>query len=118
MAQYLLSVWGTHSDSPTGPYDSEEEMFEAFARVAAFNEQLSDEGRLVFVGGLTPPESAICVDGRGDQPVVRHGLLGQAPAMGGLWIVEADTDAEAEDLGARASAACGNEVEVRALQGE
>lgn len=117
MAQYLLSVWGTHTDSPTGPYETADEMQQAFQRVAAFNEELESDGRLVYVGGLMPPESALVVDGRGDQPVVRHGLLGAEPAMGGLWIVEAQTDAEAEELGARASAACGNEVEVRPLQG-
>ena len=45
MTQYLLSVWGTHSQTGTGPYAGEGAMRAAFEQVAAFNEGLVASGR-------------------------------------------------------------------------
>ena len=48
MTQYLLSVWGTHSQTGTGPDAGEGAMRAAFEQVAAFNEGLVASGRMIF----------------------------------------------------------------------
>ena len=117
MTQYLLSVWGTHSETGTGPYAGEGAMRAAFEQVAAFNEGLVASGRMIFACGLEAPETAF-VAYAGEQGVdLRPGILGQPPALGGFWVVEAPDLAAAQQLAGEASAACGNAVEMRPLSG-
>lgn len=118
MTQYLLSVWNTHRDSETGTYESPEEMRAAFERVGQFNERLAAEGGLIFACGLEDPSTAMVVDGRGDELTSRRGVLAEGAALGGFWIVETSSPEQALALGAEASAACGQVVEVRPLAGE
>jgi hypothetical protein len=114
MTQYFLSV-----HHPEGnPYQSEEEMQQAFADVDAFNTDLQAGGSWVFAGGLTPPSSATVVDATGSQTVTTDGPFAETKEqLGGFWIIEApDLDA-ALDIATRGSTACGAPVEVRAFQG-
>ena len=100
-------------------YASEEEMSAAFAAVGEFNRMLQDLGAWVTAGGLTPPEQAATVDNtrHDDGPVTSPGPLAEASHhLGGFWIIEAGDEREALDLAAAGSAACGQPVEVRALQ--
>jgi hypothetical protein len=49
---------------------------------------------------------------------VMQGPLAEASEhMGGLWVVEVAVAEQVHDVAARASAACGQRVEVRQLQG-
>ncbi len=121
MPQFMISVWhapGTQLQ-PLGPYDSEEAMYAAFQAVSEFNASLQAEGAWVFACGLTAPEESTVVDGtdRGE-PTVVPGPMAEASAhLGGLWVVEVTVPDQVHELAARASAACGQRVEVRQLQG-
>jgi hypothetical protein len=121
MPQFMISVWhapGTQQ-RPLGPYDSEEAMLAAFQAVSEFNEFLQAEGAWVFACGLTAPEESFVVHGaNGAEPTVMQGPLAEASEhMGGLWVVEVAVAEQVHDVAARASAACGQRVEVRQLQG-
>lgn len=121
MPQFMISVWhapGTQQQA-LGPYDSEEAMQAAFQAVSEFNESLQAVGAWVFACGLTAPEESSVVDGTEEgEPTVTRGPYAEASAhLGGLWVVEVTAAEEVHDLAARASAACGQRVEVRQLQG-
>jgi len=114
MTQYLLSV---HNDG-TSPYETEEEMQQAFADTGRFNEELRASGAWVFAGGLEFPDTAKVVrrrDGaleRTDGP-----YLESKEHIGGFWIIEADDLDDALDWAERGATACRGDVEVRAFQG-
>ena len=64
-----------------------------------------------------PPESSHTVDATGTTPSVTPGPFSVSSAsIGGFWIVEALDETVAIDLATRASAACGQKVELRPLQ--
>lgn len=126
MTQYMLSVFhapGVHAQGAT--YEDADAQAAAFAAVGAFNAQLQESGALVFACGLMPPEQArravhftqtagtTTVSG-----VAMHdGPVGDGPYLGGYWVVEAADDAAADALAEQAAAACGQDIEVRRLQG-
>lgn len=124
MPRYLLSVNHSaeiYNGSRTyQAYDSQEEMQQAFADTAAFNERLEASGCMVFVGGLEAPDSATTVDGQGDEVTVRQGPYSPSndSFIGGFWVIDALDRASAEDLAAQASRACRSPVEVRPFAGE
>lgn len=118
MTQYLLSVWGTHTDSETGPYADQDEMAAASERVAAYNQRLTDEGVLVYAAGLESPETAVVVDGTKSEASQTSGTAISGQTLGGFWVVETSNPERALALGAEASAACGVPVEVRPMQQE
>lgn len=78
-------------------------------------------GQWVYAGSLTPPESAITVDSAGPVPLEPDVTPGPfsvaAAALGGFWIIEAVNQAAALERATQASAACGQKVELRALEG-
>ncbi|MDO5633950.1 MAG: YciI family protein [Micrococcus sp.] len=127
MSQYLISVWhapGVHAAGTA--YDSEDDMRRAFERVNEFNTHLQDTGAFVGAGGLTPPEEAVVVDATdaahleeatAAERVIEGTMSSGDMLLGGFWIVEAADEAAARALAGRASYACGQPVELRALQG-
>lgn len=122
MAQFMISVFHDPGIQSSGEaYQSEDDMQRAFEAVAAFNQDLQDAGQLILAGGLTPPEAAHTVDATGaagNSPAVSPGpRVSSGPALGGFWIVEVVSEAGALELAAKASAACGQPLEVRALAG-
>lgn len=120
MTQYMLSVFHDAGVQDAGDaYQDEESMQAAFAAVAEFNESLESTNQLVFACGLMPPESASVVDGTQTPPKNDSGpLQTSGAALGGFWVIDAASDQEALDIAARGSAACGQRLEVRPLQGE
>lgn len=122
MAQFMISVFHKPDAQSSGTvYATQEEMNEAVAAVTRFNEDLQAAGQLLFAGSLTPPDLAHTVDAVGaaaSTPRVSPGPFSvSAAALGGFWIIEAPNDAAALDRAAQASAACGQRVELRALEG-
>lgn len=116
MSQYLLSVFhepGVHAAGTA--YEDTEAMRDAMERVAAFNDELVAGGRMAFACGLTEPEAAVQVDGEG--AVTEGPRVTDAAQLGGFWVVEAESDDEALEIARRGSAACGQRLEVRKLQG-
>ena len=118
MTHYLLAVHGPAEMGEFGSYGSREEMEQAFADTAAFNERLRTEGYWVFAGGLTSASSATVVDGRGDKPMVTDGpYLETKELIGGFWVIDAPDLDVALRLAADGSKACGGKVEVRPFEG-
>jgi len=119
MTQYLLSVHGATDAGELGPYESEEQMHQAFADTGRFNESLQERGHWVFAGGLMPAHTATVVDGTKDDVVVTDGpYLESKELIGGFWVIEAKDLDEALALAAEGSKACRGKVEVRPFQGE
>lgn len=98
-------------------YQDDAALQAAFAAVAEFNSGLQAAGQFVYACGLMPPESSHAVDATAATPFVYAGPFSvSAASIGGFWIVEALDESVALDLATRASAACGQKVEVRPLQ--
>ena len=115
MTQYLMSVIHDWDSSSL----SEEEMQESMRNTGEFNDQLQQEGKWVFAGGLTHPANATVVDGRSRQAVITDGPYAEVKEqLGGFWVIEAADLDEVLELARRASAACLHPVEVRPFQGE
>jgi hypothetical protein len=115
MTQYMISVWHT----PDEVFPEGVEMQDVFAAVDKLNTEIQEAGQWVFGGGLEAPDTATCVDGRGNDVVMTDGPFAESKEqIGGFWIVELpDLDAALE-LAGRASAACRGKVEVRPFQAE
>ncbi|MCL3819533.1 YciI family protein [Aeromicrobium wangtongii] len=115
MTQYMLSV------HHTGPYPdpTTDEAQASFAATGDFTDKIRETGQWVFVGGLLPLDTSTRVDGRSDEVIVTDGAFAESKEyLAGFWVVEvADLD-EALKLGAEASKACGQPVDVRPFAGE
>ncbi|MCT1803412.1 hypothetical protein CKW39_09690 [Kocuria sp. WRN011] len=118
MAQYMISVFHEPGVQNAGTaYQDDAALQAAFAAVAEFNAGLQAAGQFVYACGLMPPESSHTVDATGTTPSVTPGPFSVSSAsIGGFWIVEALDETVAIDLATRASAACGQKVELRPLQ--
>jgi len=117
MTQYLLSVHGADGESP---YDSDEEMQQAFAAVERFNGDLQAKGSWVFACGLMPADTATVVRAhQGPEVATTDGpFLESKEHLGGFWVIEAADLDEALRWAEQASVACKGAVEVRPMQGE
>jgi hypothetical protein len=115
MTQYMLAVIHDWDGPPMG----EENMQKAFDQVAAYNAEITAQGKWVFGGGLTHPSSATVVRSENDETVLTDGpYLETKEQLGGFWVIEAQDLDEALALAAKASAACMGPVEVRPFQDE
>jgi hypothetical protein len=103
--QFLISVIDNTTNSAT---DTE------MAAIDVFNARLVHDGHWVFAGGLTAPNHAAVVDGRGDEPVNNAGpLIESADYLSGCWIITAPDLDTARRLAAEGSKACNRRVELR-----
>ena len=108
MAQYLMSVLFETGGDPMAN-DTEA------AAIDVFNDRLIADGHWVFAGGLSGPDSATVVDGRGSgEAVLTDGpFLESKEYIVGFWVVEADDLDVALRLAREGSKACNRRVEVR-----
>lgn len=113
----MISVFHQADAQSSGAvYATQEEMNEAVAAVTRFNEDLQAAGQLLFSGCLAHTVDA--VGAAATTPRVSPGPFSiSATALGGFWIIEAPNDTVALDRAAQGSAACGQRVELRALEG-
>jgi hypothetical protein len=115
MPQYLLSVHES-TEAWARPL---QEMEQAFADTAVFNDKLRDTSAFVFAGGLRPPDSATVVRRSGDDYLTTDGPFSETKEhLGGFWIITAADLDEALDWARQASTACREPVEVRPFQDE
>lgn len=79
------------------------------------NDEMVAAGIRVFVGGLQSPTTAKSIQTQPDgQTSVSEGqYLKSGEHVGGFWVLECASQAEAEEWGKKASAACKAPVEVR-----
>jgi hypothetical protein len=111
--QYLLSVHMVEG----APVRSDEDAQAAFEQVARLNDQMQTEGVWVFAGGLLPASSATVVRTQGDEVVITDGPFAESKEhIGGFWVIAANDLDEALDWATKATAACGEPVEVRPFQ--
>lgn len=114
MAQFFISV--NHSDTTEMPEGMTTEQLHT--EVMAFNEKMAAEERVYFIGALEPASEAHLVDATSGEPMIaQETASGAEIQLGGFWILEAADADEALNLGAQASAACRQAVEVRQMQG-
>jgi hypothetical protein len=87
---------------------------EIMERVGALTDKMRADGALVWTGGLVPTAHVVR---DGEPPLVTDGpYLETHEALGGFWIIRADTADAANDWAAQASRATGLPIEVRAFQ--
>ena len=83
--------------------------------IGAFNDKLKANGHFVTAEGIQSGDNAVVIDNRAGAGVVRPGSLYSEPERyTGFWIIEADSDAQAQTLAREASLACNRKVELRA----
>ena len=112
MTQYLLSV---HT-ADAGPRQAmtEEEMRQGFEPIAALEREMKSAGALVFSGRLTEPGLATVVRSKGGRVLMTDGPYAEAKeAIGGFYIVEAETQDAALGWASKTSDAIGMPIEVR-----
>ena len=106
--RFLLLVYPGEND--TGPTA---ELVEAMKR---YSEELARIGALLALDGLHPPSEATRLTfSGGDRPSVTDGPFAEAKELvGGFWIMQARSKAEAVELASRAPVADGT-IEVRQI---
>ena len=105
--RYIFSVIHDRANSGTP-----EEM----AAINIFNQKLIDNGQRILAEGIADPQEALVIDNRTKDLLVTQGPLNDTKEfMSGLWIIEAQDDAQARELAIEASRACNRKIEVRKL---
>lgn len=86
----------------------------AVGAMMKFNKQLREAGALITLDGLHPPSSGARVTYNTGKPVVTDGPFAEArEVLGGYWIIQAASRAEAIEWARRIPAQPGDVVEVR-----
>lgn len=112
MTQYLLAVH-TADGGPREPM-TDEEMRNGFEQVGALEQEMKSAGALVFSGRLTDPGLATVVRSKGGKVLTTDGPYAEAKeAIGGFYVVEAETHDAALRWASKTSAAIGMPIEVR-----
>jgi hypothetical protein len=103
--KFIIFVIDGHASSGT-----QEEM----QAVDIFNEKLQNNGNWLLAAGIAAPENAILIDNRnGIKAKTEGSLFSGEPHYSGFWVIEAESDSEAETLAFEGSRACNRRVELR-----
>ena len=87
---------------------------EAVAAMSKYNEALTKAGMLVSLDGLQPPAKGARVSFKGGKPQITDGArVDGKNAIGGYWMINAKSKAEAVEWASRCPAAEGDVIEVR-----
>ncbi len=106
--RFLISVIETKSRLPHSP--------EEIAAINAFNQKLvAAEKRILAVGIAEPSRSSVIDNRSGENKKTVGPLINSDEYISGIWIIEANDQAEAEVLAAEGSMACNRKVELRPL---
>jgi hypothetical protein len=90
---------------------------ELVAKMTKFNESLSKAGVLLGLDGLHPPANAARVRFGGGKPTVVDGPFAESKELvGGYWMIQAKSRAEAVEWARRAPMLDGDIIEVRQVQ--
>ena len=86
-------------------------------RMMTYNKSLTEAGVLLALDGLHPPSMGARVAFSGGKSRVTHGPFSEAKeVVGGYWMIEAKSNAEAIEWASRAPMADGDVIEVRQVQ--
>jgi hypothetical protein len=84
------------------------------AKMMAYNESLGKAGVLLALDGLKPPSTGARVTFSGGKPTVTDGPFAEAKeAVGGFWILQVKSKAEAIEWAKRAPVNDGETLELR-----
>jgi hypothetical protein len=87
---------------------------EAVGAMSKFNDELSKAGVLLALDGLHPSSMGARVAFSGGKPSVTDGPFSEAKeVIGGYWLIQAKSKAEAVEWASRCPAAAGDVIEVR-----
>jgi len=87
--------------------------------IDALNNEMNAAGVIRFVGGMRPVAGAKSVRVREGKPIVSDGpYLETKEHIGGFWVLEVASEAEAVEWGKKAAIACRAPVEVRGFFSE
>jgi len=90
---------------------------EAVRKMMQYNEALKEAGVLVTLDGLHPPSMGARVSFAGGKPVVTDGPFAEAKeVIGGYWMIEVNSLAEAIAWASRCPASDNETIEVRQVQ--
>lgn len=110
--KFLISV----IDDSSGTADDDE-----MAAIDVFNDGLRANGHFIVAVGISGPEHASTIDGRGAEPIEKagplHAINPSQEFLSGFWLIEARDLDEARSLAAAGSKACNRRVELRPLLG-
>ena len=86
-------------------------------KMMAYNQSLSEAGVLLALDGLHPPATGARVTFQGGKPTVTDGPFANAKeVLGGYWIIQVRSRAEAIEWASRAPMPDGDVIEVRQVQ--
>ena len=109
----LLMIPGGYEAAAPGtmpPVDAVEKMMR-------FNEQLKEAGVLVTLDGLHPPSMGARVSFKGGKPVVTDGPFTESKeVLGGYWMIDVKSRAEAIEWAKRCPASNNEIIEIRQVQ--
>ena len=90
---------------------------EGVEKMMRFNEQLKEAGVLVTLDGLHPPSMGARVSFKGGEPLVTDGPFTEAKeVLGGYWMIDVASKAEAIAWARRCPASDNEIIEVRQVQ--
>ncbi len=90
---------------------------EAVAAMMKYNEALKEAGVLITLDGLHPPSMGARVSFEGGKPVVTDGPFAETKeVLGGYWMIEVASKAEAIAWAKRCPASRNEIIEVRQVQ--
>lgn len=90
---------------------------EAVAKMMRYNEALQKAGVLLTLEGLHPPSMGARVSFSGGKPIVTDGPFAEAKeVLGGYWMIEVASKAEAVEWAKRCPASDNEVIEVRQVQ--
>ena len=90
---------------------------ELVEKMGKFNESLSKAGVLLQLDGLTPPSAGARVSFTGGTAMVKDGPFAEAKeVLGGYWMLQVKSRAEAIEWAKRAPMPDGDVIEVRQVQ--
>jgi hypothetical protein len=89
---------------------------EAVAAMSKYNASLTRAGVLLSLDGFQPPAKGARVSFSGGKPTASDGPFGEAKeTIGGYWMIQVKSKAEAVEWAARCPAADGDVIEVRQI---
>ena len=90
---------------------------ERVAAMVKYNEALQEAGVLLVLDGLHPPSMGARVSFSGGRPIVTDGpFAGTEEVLGGYWMIEVGSKAEAIAWASRCPASDNEIIEVRQVQ--
>jgi hypothetical protein len=89
------------------------------AAIDAFNDHLQSNSHWITAAGIGAPATAQVIDNRADAGLVASGsLFSSEEFYSGFWLIQAETDAQAQELALAGSKACNRKVELRPYLGQ